>query len=230
MSLEKRLIAIQNSLLPFQATLVAVSKTHPCELILEAYKAGQRVFGENKVQELVHKYEQLPKDIAWHLIGHLQTNKVKYIAPFVSLIHSVDSLKLLAEINKEGQKNKRIINVLLQVHIAQEHSKFGVDKSELPVFIDQILRENFTSVCIKGLMGMATFTDDESQISAEFAQIHQLFKEIGQQISPQTHPNFDWKILSTGMSDDYMLALANGSTHVRVGSALFGNRSYQAPQ
>jgi pyridoxal phosphate enzyme (YggS family) len=190
--------------------LVAVSKTHPAGLIREAYDAGQRVFGENKVQEMVAKYEVLPKDIQWHLIGHLQTNKVKYIAPWVSLIHSVDSPKLAEEIDRQGKKAGRVIPCLLQVHIAKEETKFGFSREELLSFLKSFKLPN---ISIEGLMGMATLTDDKQQIRNEFRQLHDLFVEIG-----------NLKELSMGMSSDYKIAMEEGSTMVRIGTAIFGNR------
>jgi pyridoxal phosphate enzyme (YggS family) len=191
--------------------LIAVSKTHPPELIREAYDAGQRIFGENKVQEMVSKYEVLPKDIQWHLIGHLQSNKVKYIAPWVSLIHSVDSARLAEEINKQGKKVGRVIPCLLQVHIAKEETKFGFDRHELFEFLNQAAK--LDHIEIRGLMGMATFTDDTEQIRHEFRELHDLFIEIG-----------NMKELSMGMSSDYKIAMEEGSTMVRIGTAIFGKR------
>lgn len=190
--------------------LIAVSKTHPPGLVQEAYDAGQRIFGENKVQEMMAKYEVLPKDIEWHLIGHLQTNKVKYIAPWVSLIHSVDSAKLAAEIDKQGKKVGRVIPCLLQVHIAKEETKFGFDRDELLKFLKDF---NLSNVEVKGLMGMATLTDNTEQIRSEFRQLHDLFAEIG-----------NLKELSMGMSSDYKIAMEEGSTMVRIGTAIFGAR------
>lgn len=193
--------------------LVAVSKTKPNELIIEAYGAGQRIFGENKVQELVEKEESLPKDIEWHMIGHLQTNKVKYIAPFVSLIHAVDSKKLIKEINKRAEQNNRVIACLLQVHIAQEESKFGLDNNG----IIEILKTDFPNVSIVGLMGMATFTDNKNQIREEFKYLKDIFDEL-----KESQPNFS--ILSMGMSGDYSIAIEEGSNMVRIGSSIFGER------
>jgi pyridoxal phosphate enzyme (YggS family) len=193
--------------------LVAVSKTKPNELIIEAYGAGQRIFGENKVQELVEKKESLPKDIEWHMIGHLQTNKVKYIAPFVSLIHAVDSKKLIKEINKRAEQNNRVIPCLLQVHIAQEESKFGLDKDG----VIEILKTDFSNVSIVGLMGMATFTDNKNQIRKEFKYLKDIFDEL-----KESQPNFS--ILSMGMSGDYSIAIEEGSNMVRIGSSIFGER------
>ena len=207
------------SSLPEKATLVAVSKTKPNEAIIEAYEAGQRVFGENKVQELTDKYEALPKDIEWHMIGHLQSNKVKYIAPFVSLIHGVDSFKLLKEINKRAAQNNRVIDCLLQIHIAKEDTKFGFDEKEV---IELLASEKFKSlqnVTVIGLMGMATFTDNKNQVKKEFTSLKQLFDKL--QIS-----NPKLKTLSMGMSGDYHLAIECGSNMIRVGSSIFGKRNY----
>ena len=204
--------------LPAHVTLVAVSKTKPLEDLEAAYAAGQRVFGENKVQELVGKWEALPKDIAWHMIGHLQRNKVKYIAPFVALIHGVDSLRLLQEINKQGEKNQRQIPCLLQMHIAEESSKFGLSPEEL----DEIIALQHTAplpfVDIKGLMGMATFTHDQSQIQREFRQLKAAFDHTQKQLQ-------EVSVLSMGMSGDYPLAIEEGSTMIRVGSKIFGERN-----
>ena len=182
-------------------------------MIIEAYVAGQRIFGENKVQELVEKKESLPKDIEWHMIGHLQTNKVKYIAPFVSLIHAVDSKKLIKEINKRAEQNNRVITCLLQVHIAQEESKFGLDKDG----VIEILKTDFSNVSIVGLMGMATFTDNKNQIRKEFKYLKDIYDEL-----KESQPNFS--ILSMGMSGDYSVAIEEGSNMVRIGSSIFGER------
>ncbi len=210
--------------LPSGITLVAVTKTHAPEVILEAYNQGQRVFGENKVQELVEKAEVLPRDIEWHMIGHLQRNKVKFIAPFVSLIHGVDTLKLLRAINKEGAKCERIISCLLQVHIADEDSKFGLAPGEVPELLGSEAYRSLENVRIRGLMGMATFTDDEEQVAAEFAGLKRLFDEIKAQFFSHD-TGFD--TLSMGMSGDYHLAIAQGSNMVRIGSAIFGERHYE---
>jgi hypothetical protein len=202
-------------------TLVAVSKTKPVEDILELYNLGQRDFGENYVQELVEKYKQLPKDIRWHFIGHLQSNKVKHIAPFVSLIHSVDSEKLLKEINKEAKKNNRIIDCLLEVYIAKEESKFGLNEEELQALITRISDANsFNNISVKGLMGMASFTDDKEVVRKEFAQLKFLFDEYSQ----FTTHHSSFTILSMGMSADYETAIEEGSNMVRIGSLLFGKR------
>lgn len=199
--------------------LVAVSKTKPAEEILELYKAGQKDFGENYVQELVDKYEQLPKDIHWHFIGHLQSNKVKYIAPFVSLIHGVDSKKLLAEIDKQGRKNNRVIDCLLQVHIAKEETKFGFDEKELHEFF-YTNYTNYKNVRIRGLMGMASFTDDISIVRNEFKILKNLFDKY----STLPVANCQFETLSMGMSSDYKTAIEEGSNMVRIGSLLFGKR------
>lgn len=203
------------------AVLVAVSKTKPATLIQEAYDAGQRVFGENKVQEMVEKWEVLPKDIQWHLIGHLQTNKVKYIAPFVSMIHSVDSMKLLQEINKQGEKAGRVIPCLLQFHIAQEETKFGLSFQEAEDILQSREFVEMQHVSISGLMGMASFTDNEEQIRDEFRNLHNYFSILK---SNYFKYNPDFAVLSMGMSSDYQLALEEGSTMIRVGSSLFGGR------
>ncbi|MFY8188058.1 MAG: YggS family pyridoxal phosphate-dependent enzyme [Flavobacterium sp.] len=207
--------------IPNHVTLVAVSKTKPNEAILEAYEAGQRIFGENKVQEMVAKYEALPKDIQWHLIGHLQTNKVKYMASFVALIHGVDSLKLLQEINKQAAKHKRVIDCLLQVHIAQEDTKFGFDAEELQAVLDDEALENLKNIKIVGLMGMASFTEDENQIRHEFESLKHLFDT---QLAISKRSNVEAKICSMGMSNDYAIAIEAGSTMIRVGSKIFGER------
>lgn len=212
---------IKNTL-PENCTLVAVSKTKPNSAISECYEAGQRDFGENKVQELVRKAEELPTDIRWHMIGHLQRNKVKYIAPFVHLIHGVDSLKLLNEINKQGEKTNRIIDCLLQLHISEEETKFGFDEKELKEMIDGGQLSDLSNVKITGLMGMATFTEDVNQIRQEFKNLKKLF-EVLKKIASH---NCVMKNLSMGMSGDYPIAIEEGSTMVRVGSAIFGKRNY----
>jgi len=210
--------------LPEGVQLVAVSKTKPNEDIMEAYEVGQRVFGENKVQDLTKKYEELPKDIKWHFIGHPQTNKVKYIAPFISLIHGVDSLKLLQTIDKEGAKNKRIINCLLQFHIAQESTKFGFDENEANELLQSEEFKNLANIKIVGVMGMATYTDDEEQIRNEFRILHGIFTSLKDKYFADSD---DFKEISMGMSDDYTLAVEEGSTMIRVGSKIFGARNYQ---
>lgn len=220
MSIQNNLLEIKTSL-PSHVTLVAVSKTWPVEDLMEAYNAGQRVFGENKVQEMTQKWEQMPKDIEWHMIGHLQTNKVKYIATYVSLIHSVDSLKLLAEINRQGQRYRKVINCLLQVHIAEEDTKFGLDENELHALLVSEEFKDMENVTVTGLMGMATFTDDMQQVKREFMHLKSIFDKLSEQ--PQTL-NFKPKTLSMGMSGDYQLAIECGSNMVRIGSSIFGTR------
>jgi pyridoxal phosphate enzyme (YggS family) len=212
---------IINELLPYGAKLVAVSKTKPISAIEALYAQGQRIFGENKVQEMVEKQAALPKDIQWHLIGHLQTNKVKYIAPFVSLIHSVDSLKLLEEINKQAQKNNRVIDCLLQVYIAQEDTKFGLDKEELLDLLSHPSFKSLQNIKICGLMGMASNTDDEVVITQEFQTLNHLFNEIK---AKYFIANERFTKLSMGMSSDYKIALKQGATLIRIGSLLFGSR------
>lgn len=202
--------------------LVAVSKTKPIEDLKEAYDAGIRDFGENKVQELVDKHPQMPEDTKWHMIGHLQRNKVKYIAPFIHLIHGVDSFKLLKEINKEAKKIDRVISCLLQMHIAKEENKFGFDDAELFDMIQSEEVQQLQNVKILGLMGMATFTEDENIIRAEFRGLKKLFDELNTTELPD---NFDLKEISMGMSGDYVIAQQEGSTIVRIGSAIFGGRN-----
>ena len=210
---------IQNEIAEFSPTLVAVSKTKPLSDLKEAYDAGQRVFGENKVQELCEKQATLPKDIEWHMIGHLQTNKVKFIASFITLIHAVDSEKLLKEINKQGEKNSRKINCLLQVHIAEEETKFGFSIEELTLLLGKKTEVTYPFVNIIGLMGMATNTPNTEQIIKEFKKLHTLYTDL-----KVNHDTFHE--LSMGMSGDYQLALQTGSTMIRVGSAIFGKRNY----
>ncbi|TJZ50590.1 YggS family pyridoxal phosphate-dependent enzyme [Sphingobacterium olei] len=221
MSITTNIEEIQQELAPLSVTLVAISKTKSNEDILEAYNAGQRLFGENMVQELVDKYEALPKDIEWHLVGHLQTNKVKYIAPFISLIHSVDSFKLLKEINKHAVKNNRVIDCLLQVFIAEEETKYGFDHAELIEMFQQAEFAELKNVRIRGLMGIATNTDKEKEIKEEFYELKMLFD--GVKVSYyRKEDTFD--ILSMGMSSDYKLAIERGSNMVRLGSTIFGKR------
>lgn len=219
----ENIASISHETSKFDSTLIAVSKTKPNEAIMEAYEGGQLDFGENKVQDLVAKYESLPKDIRWHMIGHLQRNKVKQIASFVHLIHGVDSERLLVAINKEGEKADRKINCLLQVHIAQESSKFGFDEKELLEFIKSVRFEQLTNINVIGLMGMATFTEDKELIKKEFLSLKSLFEKIKSDENLQ--PNIKMKELSMGMSGDYLLALASGSTMIRVGSSIFGERN-----
>ena len=218
--IKAQLAAIRSSL-PATTALIAVSKTHPIERIMEAYEAGQRDFGENKVQELVEKYEALPKDIRWHMIGHLQSNKVKYIAPFVHLIHGVDSFNLLKEINKQGQKNGRRISCLLQFHIAQEDTKFGLSLEEATAFITGPEFSLLDHVRICGVMGMATFTENTAQIRSEFQSLHRIFHALK---STHFSSTTEFKEISMGMSDDYPIAIEEGSTLIRVGSKIFGRR------
>lgn len=222
MSIPEQLVKLKSEL-PQHVKLIAVSKTHPASVIMEAYNAGHKIFGENRVQELLSKYDEMPKDIEWHLIGHLQTNKVKYIAPFVSLIHSVDSLKLLSVIDKEAQKCNRVIDCLLQVYIASEETKFGLSADELHELLQNPEFEKLQNVRVCGLMGMATFTDNMEQVRMEFRFLKNLFNEVKQTYF-QNHPWF--KELSMGMSSDYHIAIEEGSTMVRIGSNIFGHRSY----
>ena len=223
MDIKKNISTFQKSLADREAQLVAVSKTKPPEMILEAYNAGLKTFGENKVQEMVSKYEALPKDIQWHMIGHLQRNKVKYIAPFVNLIHSVDSLRLLQEIDKQAAKHNRVVDCLLQMHIAREDTKFGLNREELLEMLQSDSFRSLTNVRVTGLMGMATNTPDESQVRQEFRMLKSLFEEVKASIQGS---NLDMKEVSMGMSGDYEIALQEGSTMVRVGSAIFGPRNY----
>lgn len=222
MSIQQNLNSIKSQL-PAHVTLVAVSKTKPVADLMEAYDAGQRIFGENKIQEMTDKREVMPKDIEWHMIGHVQTNKVKYMAPYVSLIHGVDSLKLLQEINKQAAKNNRVIDCLLQVYIAEEESKFGLDEQELEEILNKILdsarndNNEFKNIRVIGLMGMATFTENQNQIEKEFKHLKTIFDKLKTQ-------NSELKTLSMGMSGDYQLAISCGSTMVRIGSSIFGSR------
>jgi pyridoxal phosphate enzyme (YggS family) len=210
--------------IPAGVKLVAVSKTKPAEAVLEAYQAGQRAFGENKVQEMVVKYEQLPKDIEWHLIGHLQSNKVKYIAPFVHLIHSVDSLKLLEVIDKEGAKYNRVINCLLQFHIASEETKFGLNAAEAKSLLESTSFKQMKNVNICGVMGMASFTDNEIQIRKEFKLLKSFYEDLKLNPALAASLNSKFDILSFGMSGDYKIAIDEGSNMIRVGSSIFGGR------
>jgi pyridoxal phosphate enzyme (YggS family) len=221
MGIKNNIEKFSAELKPFNARLVAVSKTHPPDKILEAYHSGQRIFGENKVQELATKQSQLPTDIEWHLIGHLQRNKVKQIVPFVALIHSVDSEKLLEEINKQGEKINRIIHCLLQVYIAKEETKFGWEVDELKQYLLSPRAASLKFVAIDGLMGMATLTADESRVREEFRSLKNIFDDLK---SMSLATNVQMKDLSMGMSSDYRIALEEGSTMVRVGTAIFGTR------
>ena len=211
-----------NNEIPSHVKLIAVSKTKPIELIEEALQSGHKIYGENKAQELAGKYEALPKDIEWHMIGHMQTNKVKYIAPFVSLIHGVDSFKLLKVINKEGAKNNRKIDCLLQFHIAKEETKFGLDLSEAKAFLDSDDFKLLNHVNICGVMGMATYTENEDQIRSEFKELVHIFNEL----KSSYFQNDEFKEISMGMSGDYKIAIEVGATMVRIGSSLFGARNY----
>jgi len=222
MSIKSNLLDVLSEL-PERVRLVAVSKFNPKESIMEAYDAGQRIFGESKVQEMTDKYEALPKDIEWHFIGHLQTNKIKYIVPYVSMIHGVDSYKLLCEINKQAEKAGRIIPCLLQIHIAQEETKFGFSFDECKDMLANEEWKKLTHISIQGLMGMATYTDSTKQIEAEFCSLSSFFTEVKQSYFYQKP---DFKEISMGMSHDYPMAIAAGSTLVRVGSKIFGERIY----
>lgn len=219
MSIAQNLLKIKATLAE-HVTLVAVSKTKPISDLMEAYEAGQRIFGENKIQEMTEKWEAMPKDIQWHMIGHVQTNKVKFMAQFVSLIHGVDSLKLLEEINKQALKNNRIIDCLLQIYIAEEESKFGLDAEELNEILASESFQKMKNIRIIGLMGMATFTDNQSQIKKEFTHLKSIFDDLK---SKQT-TNLQLNTISMGMSGDYKLAIDCGSTMVRIGSSIFGGR------
>ena len=218
MSISENIKKYQGSL-PKNTTLVAVSKTKPVSSLLQAYDAGQRVFGENKIQEMASKWEEMPKDIQWHMIGHVQTNKVKYMAPFVALIHTVDSLKLLREINKQAAKHDRVINCLLQIKIAEEEHKFGLDHQDALQLLAKDIQATLPHVSIVGLMGMASFTENKTQIETEFKKLSTLHQNFVKQ-----HPQLT--VLSMGMSSDYTLALDHGSTMVRIGSSIFGARNY----
>ncbi|MGX7687510.1 YggS family pyridoxal phosphate-dependent enzyme [Flectobacillus roseus] len=221
MTIAQNIADINTQLQGTQAHLIAVTKTKPVSDLEQAYQAGCKVFGENKVQEMVSKWEVLPKDIQWHLIGHLQSNKVKYIAPFVSLIHSVDSFKLLQEINKQAIKNERVIDCLLQIYIAQEDTKFGLSEEEAIELLESSELKELQNIRLVGLMGMASNTDNQEQIRAEFKSLKQLFDRI---TSTYQLPNTAWKEISMGMSGDFLIAAEEGSTLVRVGSAIFGHR------
>jgi pyridoxal phosphate enzyme (YggS family) len=223
MSIAQNLTQIKSQL-PTHVTLVAVSKTKPVSDLMEAYNAGQRIFGENKIQEMTEKWEQMPKDIEWHMIGHVQTNKVKFMAEYVSLIHGVDSMKLLQEINKQAKKHNRVIDCLLQIHIAEEETKFGLDEEELNEILKQVQNDKseFENIRIVGLMGMATFTENQNQIEKEFNHLKSIFDKLN--TIPFTQ-NLKPNILSMGMSGDYQLAISCGSTMVRIGSSIFGTRN-----
>lgn len=212
-------IKYYKSQLPEDVVLVAVSKTKPEEDLLEAYNAGQRVFGENKIQEMTEKWENLPKDIEWHMIGHVQSNKVKYMAEYVNLVHGIDRLKLIKELNKQAQKYDRTINCLLQIKIAEEDTKFGMDINDAEAILNKDFKKTYPNVNVVGFMGMATFTNDEKQVQREFKSLKSHFDRLS-----KDHNSL--KILSMGMSGDYKLAITEGSTMVRIGSAIFGERNY----
>ena len=222
MNIEQNLTRIKSTL-PKNVTLVAVSKTKPVADLMEAYEAGQRIFGENKVQEMTEKWEQMPKDIEWHMIGHVQTNKVKYMIPYVKLIHGVDSLKLLKEINRLAKRWRKTVDCLLQIHIAEEETKFGLDEKELEEVLKQINIDGseFENIRIVGLMGMATFTDNQEQIKREFLHLKSIFENL---LNQPTTQNLQPTTLSMGMSGDYQLAIDCGSNMVRIGSSIFGTR------
>ncbi len=218
MTISENLFKIKSNL-PKEVILVAVSKTKPVSDIMEAYTTGHRIFGENKIQEMAAKHEEMPKDIEWHMIGHIQRNKVKYMASFVSLIHAVDSFRLLTEINKQALKNNRVINCLLQIKIASEESKFGLTEVDAKYLMNSEGFKSFQNIKIVGLMGMATFTDNKEQLQKEFGMLKKVFNKFRIQ-------NSEFRILSMGMSDDYPIAIKNGSTMIRVGSSIFGKRNY----
>jgi pyridoxal phosphate enzyme (YggS family) len=221
MSISENIKKIRGTLTKPSCRLIAVSKTYPAEVIMQAYEEGQKIFGENKVQELLPKFEILPKDIQWHVIGHLQTNKVKYIAPFVHTIHSVDSMKLLKEINKEAEKNKRIINVLLEIYIAEEETKFGLSFQEAEEILKSSDLPNLRNIKINGFMGMASNIEDQSKIRLEFRKLKTFSDQMSSKYSAF---NIDLQELSMGMSSDYKIAMEEGSTFVRIGSSIFGSR------
>lgn len=220
MSIKDNLLKIKSSL-PENVTLVAVSKTKPISDLMEAYEAGQRIFGENKIQEMTEKHQQMPKDIQWHMIGHVQSNKVKYMIPYVKLIHGVDSLKLLKEINRQAVRWRKNVDCLLQIHIAEEETKFGLDENELSDIINSDEFKSFQNIKVIGLMGMATFTDNQEQIKREFEYLKSIFDKLSKQPTTQ---NLQPTTLSLGMSGDYQLAIECGSTMVRIGSSIFGSR------
>ncbi len=225
MSIVENIQYIENQVVSKGVTLIAVSKTKPVEMLMEAYNAGFKRFGENYVQELVEKYEAMPKDIEWHFIGHLQSNKVKYIAPFVSLIHSVDSFKLLQEVNKQAAKNNRVIDCLLQIYIAEEDTKSGMTEEECLEILQPEILKSLPNVRIVGLMGMTTLTDDEALIRKEFKKLKNFYKSFISGTPPPVHHS-PFTILSMGMSGDYEIAIEEGSNMIRVGSKIFGGRIY----
>jgi hypothetical protein len=220
MDIEKNIAEIKQTL-PEGVKLVAVSKKKSPEIIMQAYNAGHKIFGENKAQELIQKQEELPNDIEWHFIGHLQTNKAKYLAPFVSMIHGIDSLKILKTVNKEAQKSNRIIPCLLQFHIAEESTKFGLSEEEAHEILDSSEYKTLRNISIVGVMGMATFTDDEEQVRNEFRFLKKIFDKLKREYFPRKK---GFKEISMGMSDDYAIAVEEGSTIVRIGSNIFGSR------
>jgi pyridoxal phosphate enzyme (YggS family) len=215
MSIAENILRFRENI-PSHVTLVAVSKTKPVSDLMEAYETGQRIFGENKIQEMTDKWEEMPKDIEWHMIGHVQTNKVKFMAPYVSLIHAVDRLKLIKEVNKQAKANDRVIDILIQIKIAREDSKFGMNVQDAVKLFEENTLENYPHVNVVGLMGMATFTDNQDQIAAEFELLEGLFLRFRE--------SANLTILSSGMSGDYKLAIDKGSTMIRVGSSIFGAR------
>ncbi|WP_405251875.1 YggS family pyridoxal phosphate-dependent enzyme [Dokdonia sp. Asnod3-C12] len=215
MSIAENILRFRENI-PSHVTLVAVSKTKPVSDLMEAYETGQRIFGENKIQEMTDKWEEMPKDIEWHMIGHVQTNKVKFMAPYVSLIHAVDRLKLIKEVNKQAEANDRVIDILIQIKIAREDSKFGMNVQDAVKLFEENTLENYPHVNVVGLMGMATFTDNQDQIAAEFELLEGLFLRFRE--------SANLTILSSGMSGDYKLAIDKGSTMIRVGSSIFGAR------
>ncbi len=225
MEIAENLQSIKEAL-PSDVELIAVSKTHPIGTIMRAYDAGHRAFGENKVQELIAKAPAMPQDIEWHLIGHLQTNKVKYIVDFVYLVHSVDSLKLLKEINKRAAGKGKCIDCLLQVHIADETSKFGLNEDEVRLLLNSVDFSSMKNIRVRGLMGMATFTEDKSQVRNEFTELKAVFESLKEDVASTS--NWQPEVVSMGMSGDYQIAIDAGSNMVRVGSAIFGARNYNA--
>ena len=220
MSIAENLLSIKSTL-PEHVTLVAVSKTKPVSDLMQAYDAGQRIFGENKIQEMAEKWEEMPKDIQWQMIGHVQSNKVKFMAPFVNLIHGVDSLKLLQEIDKQAKKHNRIIDCLLQIHIAEEETKFGLNEEELTELLCSTTFHEMKNIKVSGIMGMATFTDNKEQVKKEFTHLKSIFDKL----QDSKEDNLQPKTLSMGMSGDYQIAIDCGSTMVRIGSSIFGGRN-----
>ena len=220
MSIAENLLSIKSTL-PEHVTLVAVSKTKPVSDLMQAYDAGQRIFGENKIQEMAEKWEEMPKDIQWQMIGHVQSNKVKFMAPFVNLIHGVDSLKLLQEIDKQAKKHNRIIDCLLQIHIAEEETKFGLNGEELKELLSSTTFHEMKNIKVSGIMGMATFTDNKEQVKKEFTHLKSIFDKL----QDSKEENLQPKTLSMGMSGDYQIAIDCGSTMVRIGSSIFGGRN-----